>query len=99
MGLRAYLILQAAHDYQPDDDSSVNVGKMHGTNMLLSSGEFDEAGKFFATATVTSADAAVDGTVTVTFTDDGYRHETTSERGGGGISQQDGSHGLGHAAP
>lgn len=49
---------------------NVEVTNFHGEEMLLSTGDFDPAGagKYFATATVSSATAAVDGTVTVNFT-------------------------------
>ncbi len=40
----------------------------HGTDMLLSTGEYAEAGKYFATAAITSASALADGTATVDFT-------------------------------
>ena len=50
------------------DGLGVKTTDRHGTDMLLSTGEFEEAGKFFATATITSANADADGTVTVDFT-------------------------------
>ncbi len=56
------------------DGLGVKITDRHGTDMLLSTGNYEEAGKFFATATVTSASAEVDGTATVDFTvedDDG----------------------------
>ncbi len=50
------------------DGLSVKITDRHGTEMLLSTGEFEEAGKFFANATITAATAALDGTVAVDFT-------------------------------
>jgi len=50
------------------DGANVAVASIHGTNFLLSTGEFEEAGKYFATATVTSATADVAGVATVNFT-------------------------------
>jgi len=50
------------------DGLSVKVTDRHGTEMLESTGAFADAGKYYANAAVTSATAAVDGTVTVNFT-------------------------------
>jgi predicted CXXCH cytochrome family protein len=47
---------------------AAEIGDFHGTAMLLSSGEFKEAGKYFATATITSASADENGVATVNFT-------------------------------
>jgi len=52
----------------PADSASVKIDSRHGTDMLMSTGDFAEAGKFYATVTITSATAAVDGTVTMNFT-------------------------------
>ncbi len=51
-----------------EDGLGVQITNFHGTEMLLSTGDFEEAGKFFAIAKVTSATADADGTVTVNFT-------------------------------
>jgi OmcA/MtrC family decaheme c-type cytochrome len=51
-----------------EDGLGVEITNFHGTEMLLSTGDYEEAGKFFATGTITSAMADVDGTVTVDFT-------------------------------
>jgi len=50
------------------DGLGIKVTDRHGTDMLLSTGEFADAGKFFATAAITSASADAAGTVTVNFT-------------------------------
>ena len=49
------------------DGSNVAVTTFHGAEMLLSTGDFAEAGKEFVTATVTGATADADGVVTVNF--------------------------------
>lgn len=46
----------------------VAVKNFHGTDRLLTSGEFDEAGKYFVTADITSATADAAGKVVVNFT-------------------------------
>jgi OmcA/MtrC family decaheme c-type cytochrome len=51
-----------------EDGLGVEITNFHGTARMLSTGNFADAGKFFATATVTSATADVGGTVTVDFT-------------------------------
>lgn len=53
-----------------EDGLGVDITDFHGTEMLLSTGDYDPsgAGKFFATVTVTAATAADDGTATVDFT-------------------------------
>jgi len=50
-----------------EDGGNVEIPNIHGTNFLLSTGEFEEAGKFFATATVTSATVDAAGVATVSF--------------------------------
>ncbi len=50
------------------DGLGIQIADRHGTDMLLSTGAFAEAGKFFATATITSATADAGGTATVDFT-------------------------------
>jgi len=54
------------------DGLDVAITSHHGTAYLESTGEFDPAGagKFYATAAITSATAAADGAVTVNFTID-----------------------------
>lgn len=51
-----------------EDGLGVEVTIFHGTDFMLSSGEFADAGKFFAVATITSASADANGVVTVDFT-------------------------------
>ena len=66
------------------DGLAVQVASLHGTSYLQSTGEFADAGKYFATATITSASAAADGTVTVDFTvEDGDGNPVTGLTGMG----------------
>ncbi len=51
-----------------EDGLGVEITNFHGTAMLQSTGDFAEAGKFFATATITSASAGPLGVVRVDFT-------------------------------
>lgn len=50
------------------DGLGVEIANFHGTAKLLSSGEYETAGKFFATAAITGATADIDGLATVNFT-------------------------------
>lgn len=50
------------------DGGSVEIADLHGQGYLLSTGDFADAGKFFANVEITSATAAEDGTATVNFT-------------------------------
>ncbi len=58
-----------------EDGGNVETTNFHGADFLLSTGDFAEAGKFFANATITSATAAADGTVTVNFTVEDERED------------------------
>ena len=51
-----------------DTGLGVEITDRHGTEMLLTTGEYETAGKYFATATIISATANTSGVATVNFT-------------------------------